>query len=347
MKQLLLSVGLLLGATINAQECSELFISEYVEGWSNNKAVEIYNPTGQSIDLSNYLIQRYSNGSTSATTQNSVQLTGTIEAYDVHVAVIDKRDPAGTGQEAPVWDSLQARADEFYCPDYGVSNALYHNGNDAIMLSKGSLNDLNNVEVIDVFGKIGEDPDNGNCNTNDYSTCGWTTEDPYVAPAGEVVTTDHSLIRKSTIQEGISDLSAVFSNPFNPLQDWDSIPPVIPMVDSNGDTVYQQDGVTPRIEGNWKSLGSHECDCNANSLNTAALVSVSIHPNPSNDGVFEFAGEQTITQAVVYTTLGEVVLEKKSVQGISSLKITPNSGVYLVKIRTAKGGVTTKRVVIN
>ncbi len=349
MKQLLLSVGLLLGATINAQECSELFISEYVEGWSNNKAVEIYNPTGQSIDLSNYLIQRYSNGGTSATTQNSVQLTGTIQPYDVHVAVIDKRDPAGTGQEAPVWDSLQARADEFYCPDYTVSNALYHNGNDVLILSKGDMSDVptNSVEVVDIFGKIGEDPDNGNCNTNDYSTCGWTTEAPYVAPAGVVVTTDHSLIRKSSIKEGNSNVSDAFNNPFNPLEEWDSIPPVIPMVDSNGDTVYQQDGVTPRIDGNWKSLGSHECDCNANSLNTAALVNVSIHPNPSNDGVFQFAGEETITYAVVYSTLGEVVLEKKSDQGLSSLKITPNNGVYLVKIRTAQGGVITKRVVIN
>ncbi|MGM0479753.1 MAG: lamin tail domain-containing protein [Bacteroidota bacterium] len=349
MKHLLLTVGLLLGATINAQECSELFISEYVEGWSNNKAIEIYNPTDQSIDLSGYLLQRYSNGSTSASTQNSVQLSGTIEANDVYVAVIDKRDPNGSGQDAPVWDSLQARADGFYCPDYNVSNTIYHNGNDAMVLSKGDMSDVpsNSVEIVDVFGKIGEDPDNGNCNTNDYSTCGWTTEDPYVAPAGVVVTTDHSLIRKPSITEGISNLSNVLSNPFNPLEQWDSIPPVIPMVDANGDTVYQQDGVTPRIEGNWKSLGSHECDCKSNNVNTETLTKVGIHPNPSADGVFQFAGEASITEVVVYNTLGEVILEKNNEQGISSIEIAPNSGVYLVNIRTAKGGVATRRVVIN
>ena len=28
-------------------QCNDaLFISEYIEGWSNNKAIEIYNPTG-------------------------------------------------------------------------------------------------------------------------------------------------------------------------------------------------------------------------------------------------------------------------------------------------------------
>ena len=33
---------------------SDLFISEYVEGSSNNKGIEIYNGTGASVDLSSY-----------------------------------------------------------------------------------------------------------------------------------------------------------------------------------------------------------------------------------------------------------------------------------------------------
>jgi len=32
-------------ANIQAQDCADLIISEVVEGWSNNKALEIYNPT--------------------------------------------------------------------------------------------------------------------------------------------------------------------------------------------------------------------------------------------------------------------------------------------------------------
>jgi predicted extracellular nuclease len=30
---------------------AEIFISEYIEGSSNNKAIEFYNPTGVAIDL--------------------------------------------------------------------------------------------------------------------------------------------------------------------------------------------------------------------------------------------------------------------------------------------------------
>ena len=45
---------------------TELFISEYVEGSSHNKAVEIFNGTGASVDLSSYKLQYYFNGSSSA-----------------------------------------------------------------------------------------------------------------------------------------------------------------------------------------------------------------------------------------------------------------------------------------
>lgn len=38
---------------------SDLFISEYIEGTSNNKAIEIYNGTGAPVDLAtgNYVLQ--------------------------------------------------------------------------------------------------------------------------------------------------------------------------------------------------------------------------------------------------------------------------------------------------
>src|SRR5690625_2199589 len=140
MRKILLVCGLMLGGVVAAQEeCSELFISEYVEGWSNNKALEIYNPTDQPIDLSEYVVVRYSNGAGFASSANAVQLSGTIQPYDVYVVVLDKRDPDGTGQEAPVWDELQAKADGFYCPNYNTSNAMYFNGNDAMTLEKGTV----------------------------------------------------------------------------------------------------------------------------------------------------------------------------------------------------------------
>ena len=42
-------------------QVSDLIISEYAEGTSNNKYVEIYNGTGASVDLSDYELWRASN----------------------------------------------------------------------------------------------------------------------------------------------------------------------------------------------------------------------------------------------------------------------------------------------
>ena len=64
MRKILLSISMLFAMSTNAQllDCSELFISEYVEGPGNNNAIEIYNPTNASIDLTGYSVNRYGNG---------------------------------------------------------------------------------------------------------------------------------------------------------------------------------------------------------------------------------------------------------------------------------------------
>lgn len=336
MKKVLLSLGLLLSASISAQDCSELFISEYVEGWSNNKALEIYNPTDQAIDLSDYIIVRYSNGSTFAGAESAVQLSGTIAPNDVYVAVIDKTDPNGTGQEAPVWDSLQAKADGFYCPNYNVSKAMYFNGNDAVTLEKGTLADLDNgsTQLIDLFGKIGENPDVG----GEYD--GWTNESPFVG-VGVVLTTDHSLIRKATVKSGVT------ANPafFDALAEWDTIPAVIPMLDENGDPVLDGNG-NPRIEGNWASLGIHDCECGELAVNTESMINLSIYPNPSTNGEFNFASESNIVNVEVYSAVGQKVFAQENNAGIQSINIGENPGVYLVNIKTASGVVTSRRVIV-
>ena len=58
-----------------AAQCNELFISEYIEGWSNNKAIEVYNPTGSAIDMADYRLERYSNGATAAAENQKTDLT--------------------------------------------------------------------------------------------------------------------------------------------------------------------------------------------------------------------------------------------------------------------------------
>lgn len=109
-----------------------LFISEYVEGSSYNKAIEIFNPSNTEIDLSteNYQLGRFSNG---GTTPSMISLTGTIAANGTFVI-------ANNRAAVEVLDL----ADQ-------LSGSLSHNGDDAYVLYK-------NDEVVDSFGNVGEDP---------------------------------------------------------------------------------------------------------------------------------------------------------------------------------------------
>ena len=112
---------------------NSLFFSEYVEGSSDNKALEIFNNTGASIDLSlsGYKIEVYSNGN--ITPSYSQLLNGTIADGDVFVIV---NPSAGA--------SLLSLADQ-------TSGSVNFNGNDAIALVRGA-------EIVDVIGQIGFDP---------------------------------------------------------------------------------------------------------------------------------------------------------------------------------------------
>ena len=73
---------------------TELFFSEYIEGSSNNKALEIYNGTGAAVDLAagGYSVQMFSNGV--ATAGPTITLTGTVATGDVFVLAHDRRDAA-------------------------------------------------------------------------------------------------------------------------------------------------------------------------------------------------------------------------------------------------------------
>lgn len=315
MKRTLLFFGTIMASMTYAQDCSELFISEYVEGWSNNKALEIFNPTGSPIDLSDYIVVRYSNGSTSADATNSVQLSGTIGANDVFVAVLEKLDPNGTGQEAPIWDSLQSRADGFFSPDYNVSNAFYWNGNDAVVLAKGSITNVGSAVIVDIFGKIGEDPGEG-----------WSTTFPYTG-SGVVVSKDHSLIRKATVLSGETNPVISF---FNPLDEYDSIPAV---VDIGG-----------QLYGNWFSLGEHDCNCEGASTNELATEKIALYPNPTNG---EFYVKGAYGDIVVINALGQTVSTvKNNSKAILSFDLGTKRGVYFVKMTDASGNEVTKRVIV-
>ncbi len=112
--------------------CSDLFISEYIEGSSNNKALELYNPTSQAVNMSGYRLETYNDGVTTPT--NSLNLTGTLQPGEVYVIANDAAAPA-----------ILAAAD--------ITNSVtFFNGNDPIVLRKNGI-------IIDMMGIIGPEFD--------------------------------------------------------------------------------------------------------------------------------------------------------------------------------------------
>ena len=80
---------------VMAQPCSDLFFSEYVEGYANNKALEIYNPTQEAINLSEYSLVRFRNGATDAPATTNPKSVTPLPEYmlqpdESYVVVLDR-----------------------------------------------------------------------------------------------------------------------------------------------------------------------------------------------------------------------------------------------------------------
>jgi len=113
-------------------DCSDLFISEYIEGSSSNKAIEIYNPTSAAIDLSDYSI-RYYNGSSNSVSGTYSDWSGTIPSKGTIVVRNNNAAISGITSVANFTTT---------------SSALNFNGNDAVSLYKDGT-------LIDIIGPIG------------------------------------------------------------------------------------------------------------------------------------------------------------------------------------------------
>jgi hypothetical protein len=112
-----------------------LIISEYVEGSSYNKALELFN-TGLDIDFasSNYVLELYTNGS--PTVSRTIPLAGSVSAGGTFV-VADSR-----------------AADELALLANQTTGSLSFNGDDSLVLKQDGM-------IIDSLGQVGTDPGAG------------------------------------------------------------------------------------------------------------------------------------------------------------------------------------------
>jgi predicted extracellular nuclease len=135
MKKLLLSISIfsIAGLGFSQSPCSDLFFSEYLEGTGSNKAIEIYNPTPNAINLSNYSIVKYQNGT--AVANDTLVMSGMLAPGATYNVV----DPDST-----VNATLVALQDTLH-------TVTFFNGNDALFL-------FNQTTQIDVIGETTGNP---------------------------------------------------------------------------------------------------------------------------------------------------------------------------------------------
>jgi len=302
MKRIILLVSCIgLFSAVSAQNCSDIFISEYVEGTENNKAIELYNPTSAPIVLDGlYSMGRDRDG---AGVPMLLPITGTIQPYGVRVFALDKRNPDGTGNEVPLDADLQAAADTFLNPVYVQTNSpMYFNGDDAFVLVK------NGNQILDLMGKIGEDPGGGWWQPGDTTTRWWTQ--------------DNTLIRKQEILHGVTANPAVF----DPSLEWDSLP-------ANTFTELGQ-----HLCNCQEVVSTHNI----------SDLTFSVFPNPIAAGRFVIRGNAELDRFALYSADGRVILSGNLAGMIYNDVALPEAaqGVYYLEVYSRTGASKVEKLLV-
>lgn len=150
-----------------------VFFSEYIEGSSNNKALEIYNGSDEEIALADFRINQSNNGGDWQYI-HTFPADAMLASGDVWVIITDQVDP-----------ELYAAADADEVLSY--PSVVHFNGNDARALEYSA--DGETWEIIDVIGV--------------------PTEDIYWAVAGvDPGTQNHTIVRKDEVMVGNTDWAA-------------------------------------------------------------------------------------------------------------------------------------------
>ena len=147
-------------------QCDNLFFSEAAEGSSNNKYLEIYNPTSETIDLSDYAFPNVS---------NAPSVVGDYEYWNTF-------DSAAVILPGDVYIIAHPSSDALILAEADQTMTFLSNGDDGFMLVQG---DETSFVVLDAVGDWNGDPGSG-----------WDVAGVSAA------TKDHTLVRKSSVQDG-------------------------------------------------------------------------------------------------------------------------------------------------
>ena len=208
-----------------AAPAGDLFINRYISGTSNNKALEIYNPTGAAVNLSFYVLELWSNGAgpaysnpvaTQATPTATLHLSGTLPAGGTVEILNNTVVSTATGQALALYNAANASGAAFVVhgqDDTGTTSkdVTSFNGDDVVLLLKSGTADPGSsgtrtcvrtatdtappCAAIDSFGVLGLRPTTAGSGTS--ATGGWNS-----STTAASVTVYHTLHRKASIVTG-------------------------------------------------------------------------------------------------------------------------------------------------
>jgi len=163
------------------------------------------------------------------------------------------------------------------------------------------LRKLSNNTVVDLFGKVGQDP------ADDFGG-GWNNIPPsYVSSinGGNPWTEDHTMIRKSAVESGLT------TNPdeFNTELQWDSVP-----------------------ANTFVNLGMHSSVCDPDNVDEREAAEISLYPNPS-EGWFVVSSSAPIVLVEIFDLSGKKVHSEEISVAENAIRITAElpKGVYVLK----------------
>ncbi|MEZ4883590.1 MAG: lamin tail domain-containing protein [Chitinophagales bacterium] len=389
MKKLILLIALvaileLSSPNLMAQPCSDLFISEYVEGYGNNKALEIYNPTQQAINLSGYSIARFRNGATDAPGTTNPKSITQLPAYmlqpdESYVIVLDRTivtpNTVFSAFDKPVWNgylnvdtvfNIVTGEPELDSNGNVILDVVYEDSDEFGYTATFDYEQRNYYEKFDLSGKanvfLNPDYDTNRTmsfNGNDAMALVKGTEIDLLAYSNLVDVV-------GVIGENPSNLTA-FGNVEECWIDGDGYcltldQTIIRTTDNMSGRKDLNEvgfvlGGTFTGEGWWSYrkntfsfLGDHECECHPESLAATSInqVPIRVYPNPSSDFVLVTA-PRAIESVQLFNVTGQQVVTKVLNSTFNQVQVNTNDlpeGLYTLHVNFAGGDLSVQKLIV-
>lgn len=299
---------------------TDLLISEYVEGSSNNKYIELYNGTGSSKDLSNYKLQLYSNGSSTAS--SDVTLSGTL----------------ANGSTIVYKNSLAT----LYSGTSTANAAVGFNGNDAVVLYK-----ISPAGYVDIFGNIGEDPGTA-WTSGSYTTVNKTLVRKSTVTAGVTSDPASGFPTLSTEwdqydEDDVSHLGSHTSTGGSNVQISGS-----PFTISAPTTTYTVTGLTPGATYYYTVVAVYGSDYSANSneITVTLPTGATITATPTVISGLDYALDKGPSNAETFTVSGAVLSTDIIITAPTHFEISLDGNTYTSSLTLAHSSGTVNSTTI-